>query len=248
MRRNDKAEPARPSIEAPDVYRHDQAVLFSQYISTRPLTRPTDSTGEVTPVSLMSVRGALGSEHRNRLLRAFEDTAPAITGIAFALNGRPTVEGADRMATTVIDRLEGDWADMRFRWRRYPRQRPFNQLGEHLLELSHDDEVLDMAGAWLDAFARLPGGMPWMKEAEERYATALDEILRGTIYARRGRDIILREDTGSEVVIEGPLWRFMLDRPDLKDLMTSSARRKGNSTRAIAVIPSPTPARRCNSC
>ncbi len=82
------------------------------------------------------------------------------------------------------------------------------------VEVEPDARVLDIIGAWLDAYARLPG-LPWLREKEDAFAADLDEVLRETPYARRGRDLVLRVDAGSASVIEEPFRAFVTGRSDL---------------------------------
>lgn len=203
--------PAPPVPSNPN--RPPPVVLFSEYLRRTP--QPA-SIGPIARATNPPTVSGLDERSKNRLVRLFEDTAPAISADAFAHGACATPEGREQMATVVIDRLDKDWADMRFRWPRYRGQTKFEQLTEQLHTGLQEAEILDVAGAWLDAYARLE--TPWLREAEARYTDGLDEILRGTGAARRDREIVRRSDIGSDPVIEEPLRRFLAEKPGLRPL------------------------------
>ena len=189
--------------------------LFGTYISQRPLRpldMPRDSIGNPVPAALLNLHPQLGQKGMARLLRLMEDTAPSIAASAFSPTGRPTPEGRDILASLVIDRLDKEWADLRFR--RSGGGDGFRRLANEMAQFELDAELLDVAGAWLDSYARIPN-VRWLDEKEREFCRGLDEILADTSYARRDREIVRRSDVGSAPVIERPLSRFLLGRPDL---------------------------------
>jgi hypothetical protein len=186
--------------------------LFGRYISLRPLDMPRDSIGNPVPAALLNLHPQLGQKGMAQLIRLMEDTAPSIVASAFSPTGQPTPQGRDILASLVIDRLDKEWADLRFR--RPGGGNGFLRLANEMAQLELDAELLDVAGAWLDSYARIPN-VRWLDEKEREFCSGLDEILANTSYARRAREIVRRSDVGSVPVIERPLNRFLLGRPDL---------------------------------
>ena len=64
--------------------------------------------------------------------------------------------------------------------------------------------VLDAVGAYADAHARVPG-VPWMKDAEEAFLADVEDVLASTEYGVRGRELVLRTDLASAVLVDEPL-------------------------------------------
>jgi len=161
------------------------------------------------------MQGELDERVRVRLIRLLEASAPAITGGTCARNAPATPEGRGLMAEVVLDRLEFEWGEeIRLRHGHGPN---FRVLLAELRSAERDVGVLDILGAWLDVYARLPG-CPWFVEKESSFARDLDAILQDTRYARRDRELIRRADLGTSHVIELPVHRFLATRPGWQDL------------------------------
>ncbi len=80
-------------------------VLFSEYLRRTP--QPA-SIGPIARATNPPTVSGLDEKSKNRLVRLFEDTAPAISTTTFAHSARATPEGREQMATVVIDRLDKD--------------------------------------------------------------------------------------------------------------------------------------------
>jgi hypothetical protein len=75
--------------------------------------------------------------------------------------------------------------------------------------------ALDAVGAWIDSYARLPD-TSWLREDEAAFISGVEEVFSGSIFAIRGREIILREDLGASVLIDKPLASLVTSNPALR--------------------------------
>ncbi|HSX65931.1 hypothetical protein [Nocardioides sp.] len=124
---------------------------------------------------------------------------------------------AQEMANIAIERMVAVRGDLSLRSHRPHPQilpRPFEDLTRYVIE-GDCPLALDAVGAWADAYARLPG-LSWLREEERRFLSGVDEILAGTIFAVRGREVILREDLGASVLIDRPLAALITGDPALR--------------------------------
>lgn len=92
--------------------------------------------------------------------------------------------------------------------------KPFDDLAGFIL---HEEcpLALDAVGAWIDSYARLPHTR-WLREDEAAFISGVDQVLSGSIFAIRGREIILREDLGASVLIDKPLASLVTSNPALR--------------------------------
>lgn len=200
-------KPAPPTV--PDV-RPPESVLYSRYIRARPRDpEPAGGSRAATAAMVaMAARTGLDDAVRNRLLLALEDCAPSITGGAYDPDGHPTNEGVAAMVSVVAERLSRFLGELSLA----TRDRQALDALVQVIRFEPDPRVLDVVGAWLDAYARIPS-LRWLEEAETEFAARIDHVLADTSYARRGRDIVLRRDAGSAPVVEQPLRAFMANNP-----------------------------------
>lgn len=124
---------------------------------------------------------------------------------------------ADEMANLAIELMVAVRGDLSLRpTRRHPQLpiEPFNELAGFIM---HGDcpLALDAVGAWVDSYARL-SGTPWLRDDEEAFLAGVEDVLSDSIFAVRGREIILREDLGASVLIDKPLIALVTSNPDLR--------------------------------
>lgn len=123
---------------------------------------------------------------------------------------------AHEMANIAIELIVAVRGDLSLRPRSgHPqlRPRPFDDLGRFVLE-EDCPLALDAIGAWADTYARLPG-TPWLRQDEAEFLAEVEDILSDSIFAVRGREVILREDLGASVLIEKPLAALVTSNPEL---------------------------------
>jgi hypothetical protein len=201
----------RTPEEEPDD-RPEPATLYSAYIKRKPpQPLPRDSAGQPLPVALLAYGDPLGEAARTRLALALERHQPAII-----INDPRFRNVADVMAYLAIERMVEVRGDLSLRDSGYGRRTPWQRLGEMLFD-TDVTLVLDAAGAWVDAYAALPG-VRWLREMEAAYLAAVDEALIDTRFAVRGREIILREDLGASVLIDKPLAALITTNPALREV------------------------------
>lgn len=186
-----------------------RAVLYSEYVRRKPSKpRPVDSAGQVIPIALLDLVDPLDREARNRLVLALEQHQPNVV----VTDGRFN-HITDVMAQIAIEHMVNARADLSLR-SRYPSRSPYQALAAMIL----DPEVplaLDAVGAWVDSYARLPG-TSWQRDKEAGFLAAVDAALSGTIFAVRGREIVLREDLGASVLVDTPMAALLTANPALR--------------------------------
>lgn len=123
---------------------------------------------------------------------------------------------AHAMAHLAIEQIVAVRGDLTLRPSGSLRSRPFEQLVQ-LAVYESAPLALDAVGAWADAYARLPG-LPWLRADEAQFLSQLEEVLSGTIFAVRGREVILREDIGASVLIDKPLGALVTSNPSLRSV------------------------------
>jgi hypothetical protein len=165
-------------------------------------------------IAAAEARTGLDEAVRNRLLLAIQDCSPCLVRGVYDSQGRPTDEGIGAMVDVVAERLARSWGELALR---APSRQAWDVLAEVVVYEDRQPYVLDVLGAWLDAYARIPG-QPWLQEAEARFMARVDEALAPTTYARRGRDLVLRRDAGSAPVVERPLRAFRTNNPQFAHL------------------------------
>lgn len=169
-------------------------------------------------MAAFAARTGLNEAIRNRLLLALTDCAPSITGGAYDPDGPPTNDGVGAMVSVVADRLSRLWGELALAT---GDRRAWDTLVE-VVRYEDDPRVLDVIGAWLDAYARIPR-LRWLEESESKFAARIDQVLTDTRYARRGRDIVLCRDAGSAPVVEQPLRAFIVNNPQFAAIDTKIA-------------------------
>lgn len=92
--------------------------------------------------------------------------------------------------------------------------KPFDDLAGFIL---HGDCLLalDAVGAWIDGYARLPNTR-WLREEETAFVSGVESVLSDSIFAIRGREVILREDLGASALIDKPLAALVTSNPALR--------------------------------
>jgi hypothetical protein len=123
---------------------------------------------------------------------------------------------AHAMAHLAIEQIVAARGDLTLRPSGSLRSQPFEQLARFAVHESAP-LALDAVGAWADAYARLPG-LPWLRADEAQFLSQLEEVLSGTIFAVRGREVILREDIGASVLIDKPLDALVTSNPSLRSV------------------------------
>lgn len=199
-----------PAAPAPDV-RPPASVLYSDYIAGQP-GEPELEYGSRSATAMMAaahaLRTGLSEPVRSRLLLALRDSAPSIVRGVYSPAGEPSGEGMGLIVDVVAARLARAWGELSME---VQGTRAWDEMMEVIVH-GPDPRVLDVAGAWLDAYARIPG-QRWLQVSEEAFASRLDEVLAETAYARRGRDVVRRRDARSAPAVEQPLRAFMTDNP-----------------------------------
>ena len=203
-----------PARETDDANPSD-AVLFSIYLQRRGYEAPTDSAGNSLLAATFVMRSELLPQAAVRLVDVMALSAPSIEATAFARDAAPTKDGMRVMAVVTMQRLESEWGEHWFRDHRGLVS--FDQMAQGIFRIESDSRLLDVAGAWLDAYARIPG-IPWLSEKESSFAAALDKILQGSSFARRDREIVLRKDVGTAPILEEPLRQFLANRPEYRNI------------------------------
>lgn len=138
---------------------------------------------------------------RNKLVVLIERHQPKVT-----VPGSRFKHAADEMASIAIEFMVAVRGDLSLRpTRRHPQlpPEPFNELAGFILD-GDCPLALDAVGAWIDSYARLPDTR-WLREDEAAFLAGVDGVFADTIFALRGREVILREDLGASVLIDKPL-------------------------------------------
>lgn len=149
---------------------------------------------------------------RNKLVVVLERNQPSVV-----VPGSRFTHVAHEMANIAIERMVAVRGDLSLRPSTgHPqlRPRPFDQLVGLVLE-GDCPLALDAVGAWADAYARLPG-TPWLRDDEAKFLAEMEGILSDSIFAVRGREVILREDLGASVLIDRPLDALVTSNPALR--------------------------------
>ncbi len=198
--------------EEPDD-RPQPATLYSDYIKHRPpKPLPRDSAGQPLPVALSAHGDPLGDPVRHRLALALERHQPLVV-----IHDPRFTNVADVMADIAIERMVHVRGDLSLREGGYGRRTPWQRLGQMLLNRDDVTLALDAIGAWADTYARLPG-VPWLRENEAAFLSDVGSVLADTAFAVRGREIVLREDLGSSILVEKPLTALVTSNPALRGL------------------------------
>lgn len=184
--------------------------LYSEYVRRKPPeARPTDSVGQAFRPYMFT--DPLDESTRHKLVLLLERHQPQVPSPDSRFQ-----HAANAMAHIAIEQIVSARGDLTLRPSGYPRPQPFHHLVGFVV---HEDAplALDAVGAWADAYARLPG-LPWLQDEEEQFLSQMEEVLSGTIFAVRGREVILREDLGASVLIDKPLDALVTSNPALRSV------------------------------
>ena len=124
---------------------------------------------------------------------------------------------AEEMANIAIDLMVDVRGDLSLRPSSGHPQllpKPFDDLVGFILD-GDCPLALDAVGAWIDSYARLPG-TPWLRDDEAAFIAGVEAVLSESIFAIRGREVILREDLGASVLIDKPLATLLTSNPALR--------------------------------
>lgn len=149
---------------------------------------------------------------RNKLVVLLERNQPNVV-----VPGSHFTHVAHEMANIAIELMVAVRGDLSLRPSSgHPQIRPspFDTLVEFVLERDCP-LALDAVGAWADTYARLPG-IPWLRDQEAKFLVELEAILADSIFAVRGREVILREDLGASILIDKPLAVLVTTNPGLR--------------------------------
>ena len=149
---------------------------------------------------------------RNKLVLLLERNQPAVV-----VHGSRFTHVAHEMANIAIELMVAVRGDLSLRPSSGHPQLPtlpFDQLVDFVL---HEDcpMALDAIGAWVDAYARLPG-TPWLRDDEAKFLAEMEDVLSDSIFAVRGREVILREDLAASVLIDKPMGELVTSNPALR--------------------------------
>ena len=188
-----------------------QARLYSEYISLGPpRDRPVDSAGQAMRSYMFN--DPLTAPTRNKLVVLLERNQPNVVVL-----GSRFQHVAQEMANIAIELIVAVRGDLSLRPSSGHPQllpRPLDDLAGFVLD-GDCPLALDAVGAWADTYARLPG-TPWLRDAETKFLAELEDILSDSIFAVRGREVILREDLGASVLIDKPLTTLVTSNPALR--------------------------------
>lgn len=203
----------RPAAPAPvvDGFRPPQPRLYSQYIDARSASKPRPVDSARSAMSRATYRDPLTERVRGRLVVLLEQNQRLVlpdSEIGYA---------PAEMSKIAIELLVATTGDLSLRPRSgHPQLVP--NFFDHLASLVVEGEcplALDAIGAWVDSYARLPD-LPWFRKEEERFLQQLEEVLADTIFAVRGREIVLREDLGGSTLVDKPLAALVTSNPALR--------------------------------
>lgn len=206
-RRN--APPA--SVRTPVIIPPPPAVLFSEYVKKKP-RRPSPVEGTISSMlHAANPSGGVNETVRTRL------------AMVLCNHQQPQAAGdprfpsmTDQLVTIAIERLVFVQGNLRLGG---PAPTS-NALFRHFAGLIMNEEVsvvLDAVGAYADAHARVPG-VPWMKDAEEAFLADVEDVLASTEYGVRGRELVLRTDLASAVLVDEPLRLLSAGVPALEKI------------------------------
>lgn len=199
------------SVRTPVIVPPPPAVLFSEYMKKKP-RRPSPVEGTVlSMLHAANPSGGVNETVRTRLVMVLET------------HQQPQAAGDPRfpsmtlqMVSIAIKRLVFAQGNMRLGG---PAPTS-NALFRHFAGLIMNEEVsvvLDAVGAYAEAHARVPG-VPWMKDAEEAFLADVEDVLASTEYGVRGRELVLRTDLASAVLVDEPLRLLSAGVPALEKI------------------------------
>lgn len=199
-----------PALPVEDV-RPTQARLYTEYIAARSSSRrPVDS--REWAMSRASFIDPLTETARNKLVVLIERHQPKVV-----LPGSRFRYAAHEMANVAIELMVGVRGDLSLRSTSSHPQllpKPFDDLAGYILD-GDCPLALDAVGAWIDSYARLPDTR-WLREDEDAFVAAVADVFADSIFAIRGREIILREDLGASILIDKPLMALVTSNPALR--------------------------------
>lgn len=207
FRRPPRSQPAVPTPND-DARRPGPVTLYSDYVGRKPPgVRPMDSAGQAMRPYMFT--DPLGKPIRHKLVLLLEQNQPRVQ------SPDPRFQhAANAMAHVAVEKVVAVRGDLSLRPSGYRPLDPFQHLAALVLQ-ADAPLALDAVGAWVDAYARTPG-LPWLRDEEAQFLTQLEEILSETIFAVRGREVILREDLGASVLIDKPLAGLVTSNPLLR--------------------------------
>ncbi len=198
------------SVRTPVIVPPPPAALFSEYIKKKP-RRPSPVGTISSMLHAANPSGGVNETVRTRLAMVLYKHQQPRTA------GDPRFPSmTDQMVSIAIERLVFVQGNLRLGGL----APTSGALLRHFAGLIMNEDVsvvLDAVGAYADAHARVPG-VPWMKDAEEAFLADVEDVLASTEYGVRGRELVLRTDLASAVLVDEPLRLLSAGVPALEKI------------------------------